>query len=268
MKSMRIRNQSLIVIRCLISILILWVLIGAAQDRIRQESLPQRTAEVAAINFPEDAIEIVSIKNLQSKDFPIGLEIEVRNKANKPLYYHDLVVFLLDARSETNGKPYTLRLTFGNKRLVRNSEWANTGELAAQPGEVYVLKPFPKQAESLHTLLDRSNLVWAGTKRLHLHSQIINYGDGTGYQGKAFVGKKNIAFMLEENCEGLCGGFETCWHEGACGLEDCTLAYICSSSSSLPCKQDCMSPRTCPDSQGNPNECTDHVLFPCASDCP
>jgi hypothetical protein len=262
-----VRSQSLIIVSCLISILALWASIGFTQVRIRQESSPQRTAEIAKINFPDDAIEIVGIKNLQSKDFPIGLELEVRNKASKPLYYHDLVILLLDAKSQLSGTPYVLTLTFGNKRLVRNSELANENDIAAQPGEIYILKPLSKQAESLHSFLDKLNLVWTGTKRLLLHSQIINYGDGTGYRGKDFVGNKNIAFVLEDGCEGLCGGFELSWQEGACGLEECTLRYVSASSPSLPSKEDCKYATICSDSHGDPNECTDHILFPCGADC-
>ena len=80
--------------------------------------------------------------------------------------------------------------------------------------------------------MKKSEVTWLATMTSLLYSQVINYGDGTGYQGKDKVG--NLVSLLEEACSNIeCGRYEVAWVEGGCGLEGCDISILVASGPSL-----------------------------------
>jgi len=113
-------------------------------------------------------------------------ELEVKNTGDKPIYFFTLVFSLPEVKAP-DGNEYGFSLSFGRSDLVAFSEPIKPDDISLKPGETYVFK-----------LSDMNTLGWegfSGTYRkgmpqpqiVQIMLSIMNFGDGSGYQGPTGV---------------------------------------------------------------------------------
>lgn len=131
----------------------------------------------------KDVVEIKSINNLQSSNFPADFEIEMKNISNKPIYYMHVAVFFSET-SRLMGNPYGCKLVFGNKNLININNLPDPTDIPAKPGENFVLRGVGvKNIRKLfESNMDGSN-VGVALSKIVIFFQMINFGDRTGYLG-------------------------------------------------------------------------------------
>src|SRR5205085_7879612 len=81
----------------------------------------------------------IKIKNYQGEHFLRGLEIEVTNTGNKPIYYLLLLLDLPEIVSP-NGATVGYSLTYGNVKLHDFENRLGLEDVPIQPGESYVFR--------------------------------------------------------------------------------------------------------------------------------
>ncbi|MDQ3013744.1 MAG: hypothetical protein M3X11_23945, partial [Acidobacteriota bacterium] len=103
-------------------------------SRVTQE----RVYKLRKDRIPDDVIEIVEVNNLNAADFPMSLEIVVKNVSAKNIYGVNLMIRFTD--SKINGLNLGYSLNYGDKRLYDYQNRANPGEDFIPPGKTGIIK--------------------------------------------------------------------------------------------------------------------------------
>jgi hypothetical protein len=166
-----------------------------------------RTVELHKGTFPHEAIEVTGYKNLQSATFPAEFQIEVKNISQKPIYYISFFIHMDDF--QPHGLPYGFKVAWGNPILVQNSKRAGASDVAIQPGESALLGLYGVKASNyLRRFKERGTSAY----KLILTPQVINFGDGTGYQ----VGSPYPANSLSSSLQFRQDGRQVILFPGVC----------------------------------------------------
>jgi hypothetical protein len=147
---------------------------------------------------PLPFLELIELRNLDSDNWMTDLEIKLKNKSEKPIYYVDLIVCVPDLKS--HDAIVTIHFELGNPDLWSKDEplaSASPGDKFLKPGEETVLKVKDEHKSFLRKIFEqaipqRGDLT-TSTSRLELYFHQIVFSDGTKYSGKQLVpgsGKK------------------------------------------------------------------------------
>ncbi|MBS1810891.1 MAG: hypothetical protein JST84_22190 [Acidobacteria bacterium] len=162
---------------CLLMVLTLSVVLANKYYYVSAKILQTRTVELHKGTFPQEAIEIIGYRNLQAPEFPAGFQMEVKNISSKPIYFINFAINFADYSK--NGAPFSLKISWGNPKLINNSAIADQADISIKPGEIIVLKVDPRTASNYARHFKENNV---SPNKLILVPQIINFGDGTGFQ--------------------------------------------------------------------------------------
>jgi hypothetical protein len=121
-----------------------------------------------------------SFKDLENKGWARELELEVKNTGSKPIHYL-YVVFLLPDSLLEDGLLLSLPVSYGKNSLSELSTPLRPEETPIPPGESITLKIQEKYSKAYEIL--REERKWRNPKRVRLELQILEYGDGTGFEG-------------------------------------------------------------------------------------
>lgn len=155
---------------------------GIEQDRVYQ------VREGRAL---DKVIRIEDIYNINSPEFPKGLQVKIKNLSSKPIYHITIDVHLKGTEQFRLHGDIWFPLEFGHPKLLQNSlrlEDLTQADLeehpltSIEPDKTILLGIDEKEAEYFRQQIERefgaANPV---TKNLDLTVQVINFGDGTGY---------------------------------------------------------------------------------------
>lgn len=142
------------------------------------------------------------VRNLdKEKDWFRDLEIEVKNVSDKPIYFISLGLEFPDIQAppppiredgrKLEGSVIGFTLTFGNLELGDLMKLATPGDVALKPGETYVFTiPEPK-AVGFESMKKRMKFSPEATNNIRVRFDTISFGDGTGFEGSGFGGKRD-----------------------------------------------------------------------------
>ena len=187
-------------------------LVGLAspEARAQSEKHEREYVDKTARKMP---VIIHAVNNLQKAgdEWFRDLEVVVKNKSDKPIYYIDIVLDFPnipppppEARADgtTPSKAVTgFALSFGNPRLGDIKNLATPEDEAIQPGETYVFKMPEARAKGLEHMKKTRGLHANAADLIEIEVNTISYGDGTGY-----IGDQKIVFPKESNVKGNGGG--------------------------------------------------------------
>jgi hypothetical protein len=157
---------------------------GIGQDRV------YRVREGHAL---DKVIRIEDIYNINSPEFPKGLQVKIKNLSSKPIYHISINVHLPDTEPFRLGGDIWLPLQFGHPKLLQSSlrledltqdDREEHPLTSIEPGksDLVGIEGGDETAEivrkHIETEFGHDN---SATKRLELTFQVINFGDGTGY---------------------------------------------------------------------------------------
>lgn len=120
-----------------------------------------------------------AFKDLDNPNWLAELEIEVKNTGNKPIYYLLMALHLPEMLVGDSHEAFPLR--YGRPALSEFSAKVEPDDVAIKSNETYVLRIQPKLAAAYQRR--RSTDGSPQIKKLELSFQLINFGDGTGFQG-------------------------------------------------------------------------------------
>jgi hypothetical protein len=157
---------------------------GISQDRV------YKVREGIALRR---VIRIEDIYNINSPEFPKGLQVKIKNVSSKPIYHISINVHLAETGQLRTGGDIWFPLQFGYPNLVDSrvrleditqAEREEHPLTPLEPGKNILLEIDNQIAEyvrkQIETEFGSDNPV---TKNLDLTVQVINFGDGTGYIG-------------------------------------------------------------------------------------
>jgi len=147
-----------------------------------------RQAVVDDPTYPNHVLEVIEIRNLNTKEFPKDLEIEIKNISDKPIYGVTLELVFRQSQ-EDKRVPRGLSLRYGRLALYDIDQLATATDTPINPNETGILKPAPHMAKAFYGAMEKGELFKKeDTALMTLVFQTINFGDGTGA-----MFKKNIA---------------------------------------------------------------------------
>lgn len=139
----------------------------------------ERTAKIFDAAYPNKVVEVLEIRNINSKHFPLDLEIEIKNISDKPIY--GLTLDLLFRQSKDDHRtPHGLTIFYGRRELFQIRNMATSADVPIRPKETIVLKAQTKMAEAFYTAIQKGSMPLEKTTLMTLVFQTINFGDGTG----------------------------------------------------------------------------------------
>jgi hypothetical protein len=119
-----------------------------------------------------------SFKNLKNKNWARELEVEIKNTGTKPIYYLYVVLVMPDVI--VRGHPSSLRTIYGRKELAFFDTPLEPGDVPILPGESVTLKFPENQIRGYEIGREEDNR--PDPKKVEFYLQILNYGDGTGFE--------------------------------------------------------------------------------------
>jgi len=164
---------------------------------ISTSQIPERTLTVSEADWPKDVVKIVEINGLQAADFPKGFEIKLKNISDRPIFYYRLAALFTESGKVLGVKTGAmLELSYGNSKFVSLSQAQSPAQedSSIKAGETITLSVNAEQTKHFFTGLDpivRRKFMEEGLSRIHIVSQIVNFGDGTGYIGNSAYPVKN-----------------------------------------------------------------------------
>lgn len=120
-----------------------------------------------------------SFKDLNNKGWARELELEVKNTGSKPIHYLYVVLDMPDVLLE-DGAPLGFRVSYGKSWLSEASAPLRPEETPIPPGESVTLKIQEKRWKGYEMLREKKK--WSDPRRVRLELQILDYGDGTGFE--------------------------------------------------------------------------------------
>lgn len=163
--------------------MLLLSLISLAANR---SQTPKREIKVMKGTFPKDVLEIVEMRNLDSPNFPVDLEIEVKNISTKPIYG-----ISIDFHVKANGKYYGAPIFYGRPELTDLKQEAIETDVPILPGQKAVLKPAFATAKGMNTTHKRGEISSDEFSKWVLNFQTVNFGDRTGVAGSKAMDLRN-----------------------------------------------------------------------------
>jgi hypothetical protein len=125
-----------------------------------------------------------SFKDVKNKGWAREFELEVRNTGSKPIHYVYLIVHMPDLVLE-DGNALTFRVKYGRHWLADADATTQTEEPPIPPGESVTLKLPENRWKAYEALREEKRR--ADPKRVRLVLQIIDFGDGTGFESNKGV---------------------------------------------------------------------------------
>jgi len=154
------------------------LLFSLKSSAFSRSQTPKREIKVLKGDFPKDVIEIVEMRNLDSPDFPVDLEIEVKNISTKPIYG-----ILIALYTKANGKSYVAHILYGRTELVDLEQEAIETDVPIPPGQKAVLKPEYGTAKGVNIIHKRGVISVEEFSKWILNFQTVSFGDRTGMAG-------------------------------------------------------------------------------------
>lgn len=120
-----------------------------------------------------------AFKDMKNEKWARALELEVTNTGDKPIYY---LIFILEMPEITSGGfPIVFTLDYGSVRMRDFKNKPEPDDISIKPGETYVLKIIPGSVKAFEEYTVEENR--PNPKKVILEFQIMNFGDGTGFEG-------------------------------------------------------------------------------------
>lgn len=124
-------------------------------------------------------IEIVAIRDFQSKHWVRDLEVEIRNVSAKPIY--EVYIGLLLPDDKIGNLPLSVTLEYGRIELMNPDNRPLPEDKPIRPGETALLKVDEKLVRGYEHHLQNHNVPEEASYRVHMFIETINFGDGTGF---------------------------------------------------------------------------------------
>lgn len=120
-----------------------------------------------------------SFKDLKNKGWARELELEVKNTGGKPIHYLYVILLMPDVLLE-GGVPLSFRVSYGRSWLADANTPLRPDEPPIPPGESVTLKVEEKRWKAYEMMREEKKR--ADPRRVRLELQILDYGDGTGFE--------------------------------------------------------------------------------------
>ncbi len=122
-----------------------------------------------------------SFKDARNKNWARGLEIEVKNVGDKPIYFVNVAIVMPEII--VDGGKFMLGTSYGRTKLKLPETPVEDGDVPILPGESVTLKIRDAEVEAFEHFRDEERR-WEDPKRIEIEVQIINFGDGTFMFGR------------------------------------------------------------------------------------
>jgi hypothetical protein len=157
--------------------LVLFLVLGAVGIVSSTAQSAQKEGRELEDKIPKHLPIKVKVKNLQNEKWARELEVEVKNDADKPIYFLNMYLILPEAKSP-DGKEIGFPLRYGRIELIKFDTPVEPTDVPIQPGATHVFKIAEKNLKGWESLKENK----PDPKKFRLIITSLNFGDGTGFQ--------------------------------------------------------------------------------------
>ena len=187
--------------------------------------------------FKDMPVEVREVRNLQKgEEWFRDLEIEIKNISDKPIYFITLTIEFPDIPAPADapeGSKIGYPLHFGNRKLGDLRQLAGPEDVSIKPGETYVFTITQGFSIGLENMKQKLNLPSEAVQNIVIEFNTISFGDGTGFEGSGFGGKRDYRVKISLN-DKRDNRSNTCQALQASGLEQRLFRKISLKDSSAP----------------------------------
>ena len=133
--------------------------------------------ELKIREFKDVPLKIQEVRNVDSDAWYKDLQVEVKNIGTKPIF--GILAYLEFPDHKPGGRDVGMVLGFGDRKYWDIHMFADPGDLHLDPGQTYAFTIPPKDVRVLQRKVEKGPQEF---KRLDFHIDVINFGDGTGFQ--------------------------------------------------------------------------------------
>jgi len=171
----------------------------SSQQPAQQPASPQR--KFTTKTFKDCPVAIHQVRNLnKEKDWFRDLEIEVKNVSDKPIYFISLGLEFPDIHQvHGDGEDKNMQarlktgfpLKFGRPELMDVRVLAVPEDIPINPGETYVFTIPDTRVKGLEYMRKSMDFPPEATDNILIRFDTFSFGDGTGFVGGGFGGKRD-----------------------------------------------------------------------------
>jgi len=180
----RTKRRGLVVFVALVTLLaaIFGIMSGAARSQETDSAGEGRRFENTIPGHVPLKVKLKSeksFKDLGNKGWARELELEVKNTGSKPIHYLYVILDMPDVLLE-DGVSLSFRVSYGRSWIADSNTPLRPDEPPIPPGESLTLKIREKYWKAYEIMREEGKR--ADPKRVRLELQILDYGDGTGFE--------------------------------------------------------------------------------------
>jgi hypothetical protein len=175
--------QVSLVILAFIFVVKVMLVSGTAQSTTDERVLEDKVPKHLPIKVKLKKEKEKTFKDLKNEKWARALELEVTNTGDKPIYSLSFILEMPEISS--GGFPIVFTLDYGSVRMGTFKNKPGPDDIPIKPGETYVLKIIPGSAKAFEEYTVEEN--WPNPKKVILVFQIMDFGDGTGFEGTTGV---------------------------------------------------------------------------------
>lgn len=147
---------------------------AAVQERIFENKIPSHIPIKIKIKKEKEQ----SFKDLKNEKWLREFELEVTNTGDKPIYYLEIVLHT-GVKFDESSPEIVFPLHYGRPELGDIVTKATSGDVPIKPRETIILTT--RQATAWE--MGRRQNRWPDATKLEAETQVLSFGDGTGYWG-------------------------------------------------------------------------------------
>jgi hypothetical protein len=143
----------------------------------------ERTHKVSLAPRMRAVVDITEVRNLKSENWLQDLEIEIENTSSKPIFFLLIVLSFPDLPPrfiEGAFRNQVIILEYGNRRLMKRNEFANSEDVPINPSEKFTFKIPESNWKGLESVLGEMNILKSSIKTINIRVYEVSHGDGTG----------------------------------------------------------------------------------------
>ncbi len=147
---------------------------GAQQEREIEDQVPKHLPIEVKIKNSD------KVKNLDNENWVRDLEIEVKNKSDKPIYFLNLYVVLPEVKS-SQGNTIGFPIRYGRIEFITFDTPVISEDVPILPGGLHVFNFGDKQVRGWGRFASEQKLTKGEPKKIQIIFASLSFGDGTGF---------------------------------------------------------------------------------------
>jgi hypothetical protein len=176
LKSSKLKVMPIVLLSALLVVCGVGIRMSTAQSQSEERELEDKIPKHLPIKIKIKKEKEKAFKDLKNEKWLRDFELEVTNIGDKPIYFLSLMFTMVEVRAP-DGNEYGFSLNYGKSWDI--SLPPKPDDIPLKPGETYIFTVSQKLIKGWEKFIEEEKI--PQPKKVSLHFQVLNFGDGTGF---------------------------------------------------------------------------------------